>query len=172
MEHFQFWSVLPPLLAIVLAIKTRQVFVSLLFGIWLGWIILSGGNPLNGTLATIQALVDVFKDPGNTKTIMFSSLVGALIAFIQRSGGVDGFINFVNVRLDKVKSKDPNSKKKIIQSLAWITGVSIFVESSINVLTVGSIFRPLFDKLKIPREKLAYIADSISAPTCILIPLK
>ncbi len=171
MEHFQFWSVLPPLLAIVLAIKTRQVFVSLLFGIWLGWIILSGGNPLNGTLATIQALVDVFKDPGNTKTIMFSSLVGALIAFIQRSGGVDGFINFVNVRLDKVKSKDPNSKKKIIQSLAWITGVSIFVESSINVLTVGSIFRPLFDKLKIPREKLAYIADSISAPTCILIPL-
>lgn len=171
MEHFSFWSLFPPLLAIILAIKTRQVFVSLLFGIWLGWIILSGGNPLSGTLATIQALVDVFKDPGNTKTIMFSSLVGALIAFIQHSGGVDGFINFVNKRLDKLKSHDQNSKKKIIQSLAWITGVSIFVESSINVLTVGSIFRPLFDKLKIPREKLAYIADSISAPTCILIPL-
>jgi len=171
MEHFSFWSLFPPLLAIILAIKTRQVFVSLLFGIWLGWIILVGGNPLSGTLATIQALVDVFKDAGNTKTIMFSSLVGALIAFIQKSGGVEGFINFVNNKLDKVKSKDPNSKKKIIQSLAWITGVSIFVESSINVLTVGSIFRPLFDKLKIPREKLAYIADSISAPTCILIPL-
>ena len=104
MEHFSFWSLFPPLLAIILAIKTRQVFVSLLFGIWLGWIILSGGNPLSGTLATIQALVDVFKDPGNTKTIMFSSLVGALIAFIQRSGGVDGFINFVNKRLDKSKS--------------------------------------------------------------------
>ncbi|MCB9208850.1 MAG: sodium:solute symporter [Ignavibacteriales bacterium] len=171
MEHFSFWSLFPPLLAIVLAIKTRQVFVSLLFGIWLGWVILSEGNLLTGTLATIQALVDVFKDPGNTRTIMFSSLVGALIAFIQRSGGVDGFIKFVNLRLDRVKSKDPNSKKKIIQTLAWITGVSIFVESSINVLTVGSIFRPLFDKLKIPREKLAYIADSISAPTCILIPL-
>ncbi len=171
MEHFSFWSLFPPMLAIVLAIKTKQVFVSLLFGIWLGWVIMSGGNLLTGTLATIQALVDVFKDAGNTRTIMFSSLVGALIAFIQRSGGVDGFITFVNKRLDKVKSKDPNSKKKIIQSLAWITGVSIFVESSINVLTVGSIFRPLFDKLKIPREKLAYIADSISAPTCILIPL-
>lgn len=171
MEHFSFWSLFPPLLAIILAIKTRQVFVSLLFGIWLGWIILSDGNPLEGSLATIQALVDVFKDPGNTRTIMFSSLVGALIAFIQRSGGVDGFINFVNMKLDKVKTKDKNGKKKIIQSLAWITGVSIFVESSINVLTVGSIFRPLFDKLKIPREKLAYIADSISAPTCILIPL-
>ncbi len=171
MEHYHFWSILPPILAIVLAIKTRQVFVSLLFGIWLGWIILSGGNFLTGTLATIQALVDVFKDPGNTRTIMFSSLVGALIAFIQRSGGVDGFIKYVNKRLDKIKSDDPNSKRKIVQLLAWITGVAIFVESSINVLTVGSIFRPLFDKLKIPREKLAYIADSISAPTCILIPL-
>jgi Na+/H+ antiporter NhaC len=171
MEHYHFWSVLPPILAIILAIKTRQVFVSLLFGIWLGWIILSDGNFLNGTLATIQALVDVFKDPGNTRTIMFSSLVGALIAFIQHSGGVDGFIKYVNTRLDKVKSNDPNSKRKIVQILAWVTGVAIFVESSINVLTVGSIFRPLFDKLKIPREKLAYIADSISAPTCILIPL-
>ncbi len=171
MEHYHFWSILPPILAIVLAIKTKQVFVSLLFGIWLGWIILSGGNFLTGTLATIQALVDVFKDPGNTRTIMFSSLVGALIAFIQRSGGVDGFIKYVNKRLDKIKSDDPNSKRKIVQLLAWITGVAIFVESSINVLTVGSIFRPLFDKLKIPREKLAYIADSISAPTCILIPL-
>ena len=171
MEHYHFWSILPPILAIVLAIKTKQVFVSLLFGIWLGWIILSGGNFLTGTLATIQALVDVFKDPGNTRTIMFSSLVGALIAFIQRSGGVDGFIKYVNKRLDKIKSDDPNSKRKIVQLLAWITGVAIFVESSINVLTVGSIFRPIFDKLKIPREKLAYIADSISAPTCILIPL-
>ena len=171
MEHYYFWSILPPILAIILAIKTKQVFVSLLFGIWLGWVILSNGNFLTGTLATIQALVDVFKDPGNTRTIMFSSLVGALIAFIQRSGGVDGFIKFVNKRLNKVKSNDPNSKRKIVQLLAWATGVAIFVESSINVLTVGSIFRPIFDKLKIPREKLAYIADSISAPTCILIPL-
>jgi len=171
MEHYSFWSILPPIIAIALAIKTKQVFVSLFFGIWLGWVILSDGNFLTGTLATIQALVDVFKNPGNTRTIMFSSLVGALIAFIQRSGGVEGFVNFVNKRLDKIKSDDPNSKRKIVQSLAWITGVSIFVESSINVLTVGSIFRPLFDKLKISREKLAYIADSISAPTCILIPL-
>ena len=60
MEHFSFWSLFPPLLAIILAIKTRQVFVSLLFGIWLGWIILSDGNPLSGTFALIQALVDAF----------------------------------------------------------------------------------------------------------------
>ncbi len=171
MEHFGFWSILPPLLAIGLAIKTRQVFVSLLFGIWFGWVVLSSGNPFTGTLATIQALVDVFKEPGNTRTIMFSALVGALIAFVQRSGGVDGFIHYVNRLLQAVEKKKKGNSRRIVQLLAWITGFSIFVESSINVLTVGSIFRPLFDRLKIPREKLAYIADSISAPTCILIPL-
>jgi tetracycline resistance efflux pump len=171
MEHYSFWSLFPPLIAIVLAIKTRQVFVALLFGIWLGWVILSGGNLLIGTTATIQALVDVFKEAGNTRTIMFSCLVGALIAFIQRSGGVNGFITFINKVLKKFEEKKIGNSRVIVQLLAWITGTMIFVESSINVLTVGSIFRPIFDKLNIPREKLAYIADSISAPTCILIPL-
>jgi Na+/H+ antiporter NhaC len=157
--------------AILLAIKTRQVFISLLLGIWFGWVVLSGGNLIDGTLNTVQGLVDVFRDPGNTRTIMFSSLVGALIAFIQRSGGVEGFIHTVNRRLQKMEQKSNHSPRVTVQMFAWLTGVLIFVESSINVLTVGSIFRPIFDKLKIPREKLAYIADSISAPTCILIPL-
>jgi Na+/H+ antiporter NhaC len=171
MEHYGFWSLLPPVLAIILAIKTRQVFVSLLFGIWLGWVILSGGNLIDGSNATIQALVDVFKDGSNTRTIMFSCLVGALIAFIQKSGGVNGFVNVINRFLTYLENKKVGKSRKIVQILAWATGTSIFVESSINVLTVGAIFRPIFDKLKIPREKLAYIADSISAPTCILIPL-
>ena len=171
MEHFGFWSLLPPLVAIILAIKTRQVFISLLFGIWMGWVILAKGNFLDGTIDTIQALVDVFKDPGNTRTIMFSSLVGALIAFIQKSGGVEGFIQYINKFLKQIESKRKTSPRKTVQIMAWMTGVAIFVESSINVLTVGAIYRPIFDRLKIPREKLAYIADSISAPTCILIPL-
>ena len=171
MDNYGFWSVLPPLVAIILAIRTRQVFISLLFGIWFGWVILSGGNLLNGTINTIQALVDVFKDPGNTRTIMFSSLVGALIAFIQHSGGVEGFISSVNRYLHNMEQRSSRSPRVTVQILAWLTGVMIFVESSINALTVGSIFRPIFDKLGIPREKLAYIADSISAPTCILIPL-
>jgi Na+/H+ antiporter NhaC len=171
MAHYSFWSILPPLLAIILAIKTRQVFVSLLFGIWLGWVILAGGNLLDGTVKTIEALVNVFKEPGNTRTIMFSALVGALIAFIQRSGGVDGFVNIVNKILHKLERKKIGKSRKIVQLIAWLTGTSIFVESSINALTVGTVFRPIFDRLYIPREKLAYIADSISAPTCILIPL-
>lgn len=171
MEHLGFWSVLPPLLAIVLAIKTRQVFVSLLFGIWLGWLILVDFNIIDGVTATVQALVDVFKEPGNTRTIMFSSLVGALIAFVQRSGGVEGFIGWVGRALRKIEEKKQGKSRIIVQLFAWITGTLIFVESSINALTVGTIFRPIFDNEKIPREKLAYIADSISAPTCILIPL-
>lgn len=171
MDHYSFWSLFPPLLAIVLAIKTRQVFVSLLFGIWLGWLIIGEGNFITGTTSTVQALVDVFKDPGNTRTIMFSSLVGALIAFIQRSGGVEGFVNRIYKILEKLERKHTGRSRTIVQLIAWATGTMIFVESSINALTVGSVFRPIFDKLKIPREKLAYIADSISAPTCILIPL-
>jgi len=171
MEHYSFLSVLPPLIAIFLAIKTKQVYISLTFGIWLGWVIISNFNPLTGTVATIQALVDVFKDSGNTRTIMFSSLVGALIAFVQRSGGVEGFVKNINTLVEKLEKKKSGNSRVIVQLLAWLTGVLIFVESSINVLTVGAIFRPIFDKMKIPREKLAYIADSISAPTCILIPL-
>jgi tetracycline resistance efflux pump len=170
MEHYSFWSIFPPLLAIGFAIWTRQVFVSLMFGIWLGWVILSEGNLLSGTTATVQALVDVFKDPGNTRTIMFSSLVGALIAFIQRSGGVEGFVNRINKLLYMIENKYSGKSRVIVQLMAWLTGTAIFVESSINALTVGTVFRPIFDKLNIPREKLAYIADSISAPTCILIP--
>jgi Na+/H+ antiporter NhaC len=171
MDNFGFWSILPPLVAIILAIKTRQVFISLLFGIWIGWVILSNFNFLYGTLNTIEAMVDVFREPGNTRTIMFSSLVGALIAFVQKSGGVEGFIHYINNFLEKVEKKRKTSPRKTVQIMAWLTGVAIFVESSINVLTVGAIYRPIFDRLKIPREKLAYIADSISAPTCILIPL-
>ena len=171
MDNFGFWSILPPLVAIVLAIKTRQVFISLLFGIWMGWVILSNFNFLHGTMNTIEALVNVFKEPGNTRTIMFSSLVGALIAFVQRSGGVDGFIQYINKFLERIQERRNTSPRKTVQIMAWLTGIVIFVESSINVLTVGSIYRPIFDRLKIPREKLAYIADSISAPTCILIPL-
>ena len=180
MSDYGILSILPPILAIFLAIRTKQVFVSLLFGIWLGWMIISWqplGNPLGifqnlfeGTLATIQALVDVFKDAGNTRTIMFSALVGALIIFIQRSGGVEGFIIKVSQFLEKYEQKKTGNSRVVVQLLAWLTGVLIFVESSISVLTVGALYRPIFDKLKIPREKLAYIADSSSAPSSILIP--
>ncbi len=170
MHEYGVLSLLPPVVAIVLAIRTKQVFVSLLFGIWLGWVIINDFNFLQGSFETIQALVDVFKDPGNTRTIMFAALVGALIIFIQRSGGVAGFIARIYRLLDKYESKKSGSNRIIIQLLAWATGLLIFVESSISVLTVGALYRPVFDRLGISREKLAYIADSSSAPSSILIP--
>ncbi len=170
MSEYGILSLIPPVIAIVLAIFTRQVFVSLLFGIWLGWVIISDFNLLRGSMDTVQALVDVFQDAGNTRTIMFAALVGALIIFIQRSGGVEGFIVHVNRILDRYEQRQKGSNRLIIQFLAWLTGLLIFVESSISVLTVGALYRPVFDRLQIPREKLAYIADSSSAPSSILIP--
>ncbi len=170
MHDYGFWSVIPPLLAIVLAIRTKQVYISLLLGIWLSWIIINHGNIFTGTYQSIMALVDVFKDAGNTKTIMFSALVGGLIILIQKSGGVSGFVRWIDQKLGGMKPEHLEKNRKKIQFFAWLTGVFIFVETSISSLTVGTVFRPLFDKLKIPREKLAYIADSSSAPTSIIIP--
>lgn len=170
MEDYGILSLIPPVVAIILAIASRQVFISLLFGIWLGWVILSDYQLLEGSLAAVQALVDVFQDPGNTRTIMFCALVGTLIIFIQRSGGVEGFILRVNRLLAHYEQKKKGSNRLIIQFLAWLTGLLIFVESSISVLTVGALYRPIFDRLQIPREKLAYIADSSSAPSSMLIP--
>ncbi len=170
MHDFGFWSVIPPLIAIFLAIRTKQVYISLLLGIWLSWVIMAHGNVFTGTYNTVMALVDVFKDAGNTKTIMFSALVGGLIILIQKSGGVSGFVAWIDRKFGGLETADLGTNRKKIQFFAWLTGVVIFVETSISSLTVGTVFRPLFDKLKISREKLAYIADSSSAPTSILIP--
>ena len=163
-------TLLPPVIAIILAILTRQVFISLLTGIFLGYVILAGGNPWVGFLDTLQGLVDVFADAGNTRTIMFCALVGALIVFMQRSGGVAGFIQSVERRLLRYERRSNGRSRIVVQLLAWLTGALVFVESSISVLTVGTLYRPIFDKMGISREKLAYIADSSSAPSSILIP--
>jgi Na+/H+ antiporter NhaC len=168
--EFGWLSLAPPVVAIGLAILTKQVFISLLFGIFLGWLVINNWSVLDGIFATINALVDVFQDAGNTRTIMFCALVGGLILFIQRSGGVAGFIRQMSKLLDRYESRKAGSNRIVVQLLAWFTGTLIFVESSISVLTVGALYRPVFDDLKISREKLAYIADSSSAPSSILIP--
>jgi len=170
MNDFGVLSVLPPLLAIILALRTRQVYISLVVGIWLGWLIISDWNPLQGTLATLEGFVDVFKNPGNTRTIMFSALVGALLIFIQYSGGVRGFIVRIDKMLYAMEQKKMGNSRIMVELLALLIGVLLFIETSISSLTVGTLFRPVFDRLKIPREKLAYIADSSSAPSSILLP--
>ncbi len=164
MDSYGWLSVLPPLLAIFLAIKTKHVYISLIVGIWLGWTIIQGWNPLSGLFQTINALVAVFKDEDNTRVILFSAMIGAIITFTQYSGGMKGFVNWI-------VGKGLVRTRKSAGLLAWFLGFIIFIESSICVLVSGAVTRPIFDRLKISREKLSYILDSTSAPKCILFPL-
>ena len=171
MENYGLISLLPPVIAIGLALWTQQVFLSLLIGIWIGFVILAGGNPVAGTFETINGLVAVFESAGNTRIIIFTLIVGALIALIQRSGGVQGFINRLLGSLENsAKKAHARGERKRVELMALATGLLLFIESNISILTVGTLYRPVFDKLGIPREKLAYIADSSSAPSCILLP--
>ena len=172
METYGLLSLVPPLLAIILALWTRQVFLALLIGIASGFLILAGGNPLQGALDTLGGFVKVFESNYNTEIIIFTLMIGALIALIQRAGGVEGFVNRVVIWLQKkAANADSKAQRRRVELLAVLTGLLIFVESNISTLTVGTLYRPLTDKLQMPREKLAYIADSTCAPACILIPL-
>jgi len=157
-------SLLPPVLAIVLAIWSRQVYLSLAGGIWLGWTILAGWNPLVGLATSIDETVNVFSDPGETKVLLFTLVIGAMIATIETTGGVKGFVRWLEER------RWVNSGRGA-QLLAWVIGVVVFIESNITVLVAGSVARPLVDRYRTSREKLAYLIDSTSAPICILIPL-
>lgn len=157
-------SILPPLLAIVLAIWTKQVILSLFAGIWMGFLILNGFNPLLGVTAGLNGVINVFTDPGDTRVLVFTLLIGSLIATIEESGGVRGFVHFLETRRfvhNRVRA----------QMLAWTTGIVIFIESNITLLVAGAVSRPLFDRYKISREKLAYLIDATSAPVCVMIPL-
>jgi len=158
------YSVLPPVFAIALAIGTRQVIPSLFAGIWAGFTLLHGFNPLTGVTASLDGIIGVFGDPGDARVLVFTLIIGALIATIEYSGGVRGFVHFLETR----RWVHTGFRAQI---LAWMTGIVIFIESNITLLVAGSVSRPLFDRYKVSREKLAYIIDATSAPVCVMIPL-
>ena len=164
MYEANWMSVLPPLLAITLAIITRQVILSLSVGIWIGFCLLESVNPLAGIGLALDGIVNVFSDAGDTRVLMFTLIIGGLIATIEKLGGVRGFIHLLEHR-----NWVTNGKRA--QWLAYSIGIVVFIESNITLLIAGAISRPLFDRYKISREKLAYIIDSTSAPICVLIPL-
>ena len=164
MYEANWMSILPPLLAIALAIITRQVILSLSVGIWIGFCLLESVNPLAGIGLALDGVVNVFSDAGDTRVLMFTLIIGGLIATIEKLGGVRGFIHLLEHR-----NWVTNGKRA--QWLAYTTGIVVFIESNITLLIAGAISRPLFDRYKISREKLAYIIDSTSAPICVLIPL-
>jgi Na+/H+ antiporter NhaC len=158
-------SILPPLIAILLALTTKQVFISLILGIFSGTMILTDWSFFASVNMTLNEIVAIFSEAWITKTIMFSFLVGGLITVISASGGVQGFIDYLTKKRNIVKDK------RGALLLAYITGLVIFIESSITILVSGTVARPLTDKFKVSREKLAYVCDSTSAPVCALIPL-
>jgi len=163
--HDPVWtSVVPPLLAIGLAIATRQVILSLSIGIWMGAWLLGAGDPLTAVGQAIEAVINVFGDAGDTRVLLFTLIIGALIATIEQLGGVRGFIALL-------QNRGWVTGAKRAQWLAFFTGVVVFIESNITLLIAGSISRPLFDRFAVSREKLAYIIDATSAPICVLIPL-
>lgn len=157
-------SVLPPVCAIALAIVSRQVILSLLAGIWLGWWMAGDANVLIAAGAAVEGIVAVLGNAGDTRVIGFTLVIGAMIAVIERTGGVRGFVGWLTRRrwVDSAKRAE---------WLAWGTGIVIFIESNLTLLVAGAVSRPLFDRLRISRERLAYLIDSTSAPVCILIPL-
>ena len=157
-------SVIPPLLAIGLAIATRQVILSLSIGLWMGAWLLGSGNPLGAIPQAIDAVINVFTDPGDTRVLVFTLVIGGLIATIEKLGGVRGFIHLL-------QEKKWVTGSGRAQWLAFGTGVVVFIESNITLLIAGAISRPLFDRYRVSREKLAYIIDATSAPICVLIPL-
>ncbi|MEE4301592.1 MAG: Na+/H+ antiporter NhaC family protein [Pseudomonadales bacterium] len=157
-------SLLPPLLAIVLAIATRRVVSSLLGGIWLGQSLLLGTwNPLVGLAAALDAIVAVFAGAGDARVLLFMLLVGSAIAVMERGGGVGAFVAL----LERRRWVDGPARA---QWLAWGTGLVIFIESTVTLLVAGALARPLFDRFRLARARLAYLIDATSAPVCMLIP--
>ncbi len=157
-------SLLPPVVAIALAIRTRQVLLSLFFGIFSGALILAGGRPLAAFTGAFELLVGVLADPGNLRILLFSLLIGSVVMLLERSGGVDGFVSLVS------HTRWVDSPRKA-QFLTTLMGAVLFIEGSISILVTGTVARPLFEKFRLSREKLAYLADSTCAPLKVLIPL-
>ncbi|NOR55140.1 MAG: sodium:proton antiporter [Sulfurovum sp.] len=158
-------SILIPLLTIFLAIITKDVIVSLLGGIFTGFLVLNAYNPIEAFTAVFDGIIALFSEGWIAKTIFFILLVGAIIKLLNISGAVDSFVAYLSQKSKKIDSP------KGAMLLAYVIGVIIFIESSITSLVAGTVAKPLCDKNGVSREKLAYICDSTSAPICSLIPL-
>jgi tetracycline resistance efflux pump len=161
-------TVLPPVIAIAVVIWKKEVILALFLAILSSELLLvvtdTSGNVFITPINTIERIVETAASGGTTRILIFSLLVGALLAFIRDSGGVSATVNRV------ISSGLINSKKRV-GGITMFTGIVIFIESNLSVLTAGIFARGLFDKYKMSRARLAYIIDSTCAPICILILL-
>jgi Na+/H+ antiporter NhaC len=161
-------SVLPPLVAIVVVLYKKEVILALLLAVMSAELILAYQDHSNfvfyGFLGSIDRVISVVSSPGNARLLIFSLLIGALLSYIRNSGGVTALV-------EKLVSKGIAKNKRQVGSVTMITGMLIFIESNLSVLTAGILSRDLFDKFKMSRARLAFMIDSTSAPVCILVLL-
>ncbi|RPH78350.1 MAG: Na+/H+ antiporter NhaC family protein, partial [Planctomycetaceae bacterium] len=157
MEHPYGWlSLLPPVVAIALAIVTRHAVMSLLVGVFCGALITTGGNFFLATYDVFEVhLWPTIIDPSKLRIFSFTMLMGGLVALVIRSGGMQGFVQLL---APLAKSRRGG------QLTTWLMGMLIFFDDYANSLLLGNTFRPVCDRLRISREKLAYIVDSTAAP--------
>lgn len=155
-------SLIPPLLAILLALVVREVISALLIGIFSGAVIifLHSHSFLEGWLFAFMATIDTYilgalNNSGHLSIIVFSLLIGGMVSVISKNGGMQGVVNRISNYANSPKSG---------QLATWFLGVAIFFDDYANTLIVGNTMRPVTDRLKISREKLAYIVDSTAAP--------
>lgn len=162
---YGFLTLIPPVLAILFAIAFKKVALALLIGIFSGQLILFGWNPFTSINESLNTILGVCTDAGNLKTFLFTALMGAFVILVRVSGGVDGFVNYLTEQSKSVKSK------RMAMLIAYIIGIIIFIDGLLSIMFTGVVTRPLIDKYKVSREKLAYICDATSAPVNAIIPL-
>ena len=158
-----FWSLIPPVVAIVLALITKEVYSSLFLGILVGAILYSGGN-FEGTVNHIfsEGMISVLSSSSNVGILVFLVILGAMVCLMNRAGGSAAFGRWAGKHI----------RTRVGAELATILlGVLIFIDDYFNCLTVGSVMRPITDQHNVSRAKLAYLIDATAAPVCIIAPI-
>lgn len=156
-------SLVPPLLAIGLALITKEVISSLLIGVFAGamiYVAYTGGNIVTAASVAFRLMSEKIGD--NASILIFLGLLGALVAIITMAGGSRAYGNWA---ASKIKTRQG------AQLATSVLGCLIFIDDYFNCLTIGTVMRPVTDKHRISREKLAYIIDATAAPVCILAPI-
>ncbi len=161
-----FFSLLPPVIAIVLALNTKEVYTSLLVGIASGALLYANGN-LELALNTLffnedGGMITKLSDSGNVGILVFLVMLGILVALMNKAGGSAAFGRWASTHIHS---------RAGAQFATLLLGVMIFVDDYFNCLTVGSVMRPVTDRQKVSRAKLAYLIDSTAAPICIIAPV-
>ena len=158
-------AITPTILTVVLAFITKNVNYSLLVGLYTGCLVLTNFNILKAVNVVIDHITGVFASGGNITTMMAILLLGGMIRLLEKSGGVNGFVNFLTRSTNII-----NSKKKA-DLLSWLLGVIVFVSANMSSLIVGAVSKPINDRFRTSHEKFAFITHAGSCPVCVLLPL-